>query len=100
MQNGSSEEKDSKEEAGPQDRGGEEVIGEEDGYSPSQDQEEINLQRRGARPRASFIFFPKQAVIWAQANFSVRLACLRGLLSALTNASFAACAAWRHPRRA
>jgi len=27
MQNGSSEEKDSKEEAGPQDRGGEEIIG-------------------------------------------------------------------------
>jgi hypothetical protein len=58
MHYGSSEEKDSKEEASPQDRGGEKVDGEEDGYSPSQDrQKEINLQRRGACPRASLFPF-------------------------------------------
>jgi hypothetical protein len=64
MQNGSSEEKDSdEEEAGPQDRGGEEVDGEEDGHCSSQDrQKEIASQGRGACPRAFFIFLPKQSV--------------------------------------
>jgi hypothetical protein len=52
MHNGSEEK--SEEEAGPQDRGGEKVVSEEDGQRPPQ--EEIDLQRRGARPRASFIF--------------------------------------------
>ncbi|MGH6749699.1 MAG: hypothetical protein ACRECI_10350 [Methyloceanibacter sp.] len=58
MHYGSSEEKDSEEEAGPQDRGGEKVDGEEDGHCSSQDreEEEITFQRRGVRPRASFIF--------------------------------------------
>jgi hypothetical protein len=64
MQNGSSEEKDSdEEEAGPQDRGGEKVDGEEDGHCSSQDrQKEIASQGRGACPRAFFIFLPKQLV--------------------------------------
>ena len=60
MNYGSSEEKDREEEAGPQDRGGEKVVGEEDGQRPSQ--EEIDLQRRGARPRASFFSFAKQQI--------------------------------------
>jgi len=57
MHYGSSEEEDcNEEEAGPQDRGGEKVDGEEDGYCPSQDrEEEITSQGRGARPRA-FLF--------------------------------------------
>ncbi|HXG78359.1 MAG TPA: hypothetical protein VNJ31_03340 [Methyloceanibacter sp.] len=53
MQNGSSEEEDCKTEAGPQDRGGEENDGEEDGHRSSQDREEkIGLQEaRGSTPR-------------------------------------------------
>jgi hypothetical protein len=64
MQNGSSEEKDSdEEEAGPQDRDGEKVDGEEDGHCSSQDrQKEIASQGRGACPRAFFIFLLKQSV--------------------------------------
>jgi hypothetical protein len=59
MHYGSSEEEDSEEEAGPQDRGGEKVDGEEDGHCSSQDrQEEITLQGRGASPRASLFPFP------------------------------------------
>jgi hypothetical protein len=64
MHYGSSEEKDSEEEAGPQDRGGEEVDGEEDGHCSSQDrqEEEIISKRRGVRPRASFISLEKHVL--------------------------------------
>ncbi len=56
MQHGS-EEKDREEEASPQDRGGEEVVSEEDGKRPSQ--EEIDLQEaRGSSPR--LVYFPFQ----------------------------------------
>ena len=51
-------------EAGPQDRGGEEVDCEEDWNGSSQEesdrQKEVNWQRRGARPRAFFISHLKQ----------------------------------------
>jgi hypothetical protein len=52
MHNGSSEEKDCDEkEAGPQDRGGQKVDGEEDGHCSSQDrEEEINCKGAGLVP--------------------------------------------------
>ncbi len=64
MHYGSSEEEDcNEEEAGPQDRGGEKVDGEEDGNRPSQDrEEEITSQGRGARPRA--FLFPSKTILY------------------------------------
>ncbi|HET7210547.1 MAG TPA: hypothetical protein VFI85_02250 [Methyloceanibacter sp.] len=62
MHNGSSEEKDSEEEAGPQDRGGQEVDGEEDGHCPSQDrQEEIDFSKgAGLAPAPPLFSLAKQ----------------------------------------
>jgi hypothetical protein len=54
MHYGSSEEEDSEEEARAQDRRGEEIDGQEDGYRPSQDgQEEINCKGAGLVPAPS-----------------------------------------------
>lgn len=75
MQHGSSKEKDREEEAGPQDRGGEEVVSEEDGQRPPQ--EEIDLQRRGARPRASFIFPSKTTYCFIAADVLDGRDCIR-----------------------
>ncbi len=70
---GEAENKAHNEEDGPQDRGGEEVDCEEDGYGSSQkeddrqkdncqkdDHKKIDWQWRGARPRAFFISHLKQ----------------------------------------
>jgi len=66
MQNGSSEEEDCKTEAGPQDRGGEEIDGEEDGHCSSQvGEEEITLSKaRGLSPR--LLYFPSKTISYGR----------------------------------
>jgi hypothetical protein len=69
MHYGSSEEKDSEEEAGPQDRGGEEVDGEEDGHCSSQDRQEeeiVSKRRGGSAPR--LLYFPLKNKCLPQAD--------------------------------
>ena len=55
MQHGS-EEKDREEEAGPQDRGGEKVVSEEDGQRPPQEEIDL-LEARGSSPRLLYFSF-------------------------------------------